>query len=95
VVLRHPLRLAICLVFGILPSTETGHLSGIRGQFSSFCGVCVLDLPFARLCHIFFMLTVLSTVVRVTECIVKGFCSPALHRHIQVENRNTALLVLL
>jgi len=47
--------------------------------------VCVLDLPFAQLCHIFFMLKVLWTVVCVTERIVKGFYSPALHHHIQVE----------
>jgi hypothetical protein len=44
--------------------------------------VCVLDLPFAWLCQILFMLTVLSTVARVTEHFVKGFCSSALHHHI-------------
>jgi hypothetical protein len=45
-----------------------------------------LDLPLARLSQSFFMLPVLSAVVCVTECIVKGFCSPELHRHIRVEN---------
>jgi hypothetical protein len=33
--------------------------------------VCVLDLPFAQVCQIFFVLTVFWTVICVTECVVK------------------------
>jgi hypothetical protein len=71
-VLCHPLRLAVCLLL-------------VDSLVLSVVCVCVC-VPFARLCQIFFILTVLSTVVHVTECIVKGFCSPALHHHIEVEN---------
>ena len=81
VILCHRLRLAVCLLL-----VDILVLSVVCVCVCVCMCACVLDLPFAWLCQIFFMLTVLWTVVRVTERIVKGFCSPALHHHIQVED---------
>jgi len=75
VVLCHPLRLAVCLL--LVDSLALSVVCVcVRVRACLLACACahthVLDLPFAQLCHIFFLLTVLWTVVRVTEHIVKG-----------------------